>query len=196
MTRLVSRRAGGSPRARSDRQFCCESRRRTSAFTLVELMVVVTIITIFAAMFVPSFSRSLRATSARAATRNVLDVLNYAYTVAVTRGVDVRVNFAARERSFWCDVESTEPDAATQFEPLSLPGGMRLALPDAIRVDCRALAEDHEPNAAADFSVTFRPDGTADESEIALESVSGKRYTVFVSGVTARAWIKEDGDAS
>lgn len=63
-------------------------------FTLIELIVVVVIVGIFAAIAMPSFSSMLHRSSVRAAADEFYDLLQYARAEAVTRGTIVNINAA------------------------------------------------------------------------------------------------------
>lgn len=61
--------------------------RRLSGFTLVEMMVVVALLAIFVAIAAPSFSSLIRSNRVQAAADELFDLLQYARSEAVTRGV-------------------------------------------------------------------------------------------------------------
>ncbi|TDV65784.1 GspH/FimT family pseudopilin [Pseudomonas sp. LP_7_YM] len=67
---------------------------KSGGFTLIELIVVVVIVGIFAAIAMPSFSSMLHRSSVRAAADEFYDLLQYARAEAVTRGTIVNINAA------------------------------------------------------------------------------------------------------
>lgn len=66
-------------------------RQKQSGFTIIELMVVVALIGILAAVAVPGFQRLIEANRLTSATNSVIGVLNFARTEAVRRGDRVQV---------------------------------------------------------------------------------------------------------
>ena len=116
------------------------------AFTLIEMMIVVAIIGLIAAMGVPSILQALRKDGMRKAISDVKDVLGNARAKAIYSGQTTEVVFHPLERS----VGST-----------TLPDGVDIAMLDINLLDYGASDE---------ARVRFFPNGTCDELTLVLHS--------------------------
>ena len=127
--------------------------RNCRGFTLVEMILVLVIMGVFAGMAAVSFQGRRSAQGLRVAADDVAAAIRYASTEARVRSVPHRVSFDARSASYKVEVWSSDEDA---FGPVrGLPGRSR-ALPEGIRpprikASTRASADTEE-------EVQFGPD--------------------------------------
>lgn len=75
------------------------SRRKSKGFTLIEIVVVIAILSIIAAIAVPSFRTMILNAEGRAAAESILNGLQHARTEAVTR--NARVEFVVANDTSW-----------------------------------------------------------------------------------------------
>ncbi len=116
------------------------------AFTLIEIMIVVAIIGLIAAMGMPSILQSLRKEGMRKAMGDVTEVLNNARTRAILSGQTTEVVFHPLEKN----IGST-----------TLPDSVDIAMLDINLLDYGASDE---------ARVRFFPNGTCDELTLVLHS--------------------------
>ena len=116
------------------------------AFTLIEMMIVVAIIGLVAAMGVPSIFQALRKDGMRKAVSDVKEVLDTARARAIFTGQTTEVTFRPLEKS----IGST-----------ALPDGVDIAMLDINLLDFGASDE---------ARVRFFPNGTCDELTLVLHS--------------------------
>jgi prepilin-type N-terminal cleavage/methylation domain-containing protein len=127
-----------------------------AAFTLIEIMIVVGIIGLIAAMGVPSILQSLQKEGMRKAVSDLVDVCNDARSHAILSGQTCDVTFHPAEKKF----ESSGGKSAT------LPDGVDFAMLDINLMDF----------SQSDVSrVRFFPNGTCDEMTVVLHSADDWR---------------------
>jgi prepilin-type N-terminal cleavage/methylation domain-containing protein len=127
-----------------------DSRPRT-AFTLIEIMIVVGIIGLMAAMGVPSILQSLQKEGMRKAVSDMVDACNDARAHAILGGQPTDVTFHPLDRTF----------ASSGGKSAALPDGIDFAMLDINMMDF----------SQSDVSrVRFFPNGTCDEMTVVLHS--------------------------
>jgi prepilin-type N-terminal cleavage/methylation domain-containing protein len=145
-------------------------RRRRSfrlrrAFTLIELMVVVGIIGLMAAMGLPSMIKALQKEGMRKALSDMQDVCFSARQQAIMSKHTTSVIFFPQQGKF-----GLEGASAGAESPAASPGAGKVTtatLPDNIHFAMLDIY--HRDYAESDWArVTFYPDGTCDEAVIVL----------------------------
>jgi type II secretion system protein H len=169
-------------------------RERAAAFTLIEVMVVVGIMGLIAAMGIPSMYRLLQKQGMRKATSDVVEVCALARARAILTGQPAEVTFYPLERRLVAGGGSAGGgEGQTAPNPTSaLPGGTggSVQLPDEITIEMLDinLAEYRESEWAR---VRFFPNGTADEMTLILRSAKNEWKKITIEPTTGLASVDE-----
>ena len=165
-------------------------------FTLMELMVVVIVLSILPVMIIPEFRGTYKDTLLRAAARDLLGVLNLAYSQAVTVGRVHRLRIDTDSHRFWLEKQ----DDKGSFVRVSDVSGSSGTIEESLVARVREPGETFEDQPTA-FAVMpgrtarepdviyFRPDGTADAREILLRDDEGFGLTLRVNSITSRVTV-------
>ena len=142
--------------------------RRPAGFTLVEMIVVLFILSLLAALAAPSFSRTIASAQLRASAAEVRGTLARARSLAVAGAMERSVVFDLEKGEYGMDNEAT-----------------RRGFPDAIRLSGVRVAGERVER--GDAIVRFFPDGSAEEAEVSVTSEDGGGLRVTVEPLTGIA---------
>ena len=146
----------------------CARRRARGGFTLLELIVVLVLAGLVAALVVPSFSGTLESTRLRSGAAEIRAVFTLARTLAAS---------GSRVRAVAFDAGKGEYEIEGEARKYILPEGIRI---EAARF--RGGTAEQET-----FRVRFFPDGSAEEASILVASTAGGRLRVTVDPLTGIA---------
>jgi prepilin-type N-terminal cleavage/methylation domain-containing protein len=144
--------------------------RKQRAFTLIEIMIVVAIIGLIAAMGGPALNKAFQKEGMRKAVSDIQDVFFSAREQAILHNTKVAVIFYPRENRFGVEGTAAEGhgDTSTVINVhsgktmvASLPEGVHLSMFEIFRQDY----------SQSDWArIFFNPDGTSDEAILVLMS--------------------------
>lgn len=155
--------------------------RHSAGFTLVELMIVVAILAIIAAIAAPSFRTMIQNNRLTAAVNDVAGALQYARSEAVRRGRDVQVSALDSDISnglrIWFDID--DDGTYDNGEELRV---VNLSIPDL------RLASEVDGNSELDVQLSYGARGTvSDALDLGLcddrTGNTGRTLELLVSGV-------------
>lgn len=147
--------------------------RRTQGFTLLEMMLVLVIAALLAAVAVPNMQPAIATMQLRAATSDIASALRHTRGQALSRG---------REAEFVLNVERHFYRTAGRAKPYVLPESVKLSLFTA-----DVLTDEGQG------SIVFYPDGSASGGRVTLEG-AGKKRLVDVNWLTGAIVIREEVD--
>jgi general secretion pathway protein H len=146
---------------------------RTSAgFTLVELLVVLAILSLAAALALPALQRPPDGLRLEAATRTLMSTLRFSRAQAIARNADVIVTMDVERRS-------VEPST-----------GSAIQLDRGISVEIIFASAERRRSAAG--AIRFFPDGTSSGGDIML-TLNQRRARVSVNWLTGEARLEPAG---
>lgn len=143
-------------------------RPATRGFTLLELVIVLFLAGLIAALVVPSFSGTLESSRLRSGASDVRAALTLARTLAVS---------GSRPRAAAFDIEEGRYAVEGEARGYVLPEGIRIE-------SVRSGSEEAERGTVF---VHFFPDGSAEEAEIVVVASGGGRLRVTVEPLTGIA---------
>ena len=158
-------------------------------FTLLELMAVMTIITISSFALRPVFLGAIRNAEKRAALRDVVGLLSSARTQAVAQGKLVRGVCALDEAMVWAEIQVNPMEDRSQFEALPLMGRERLRLPDHLVIIGMEVAG-QEASESERNEIYFFPDGRTDGATLVLMDSADREVVIDLTPATGRVRIR------
>ena len=172
---------------------------RRPGFTLVELMVVISLIGIMTAMIIPAMKGTFEDALLRSTSRTLVGACSLASSRAVAINQLHYVRLDKKNGRYIVERPVRDKEEGGGLIPVrDVPGGEG-ELDSRIAIDIRRPIDDEEPDAAERSeesrkqkdALAFYPDGTADAAEIILRDREGFRLSLRINPTTGRVNIKE-----
>ena len=174
---------------------------RQNAFTLIELVVVLLIISTFTALVVPSVAQALRAKDIDATAAKLCETLQFAYASAVARrqAVAVRVDPDARRGRVmlrtlalpWLETTPERSDRRT-LATMSWPEEMQLTFSEGTGAVSGAQPSSAEARSATGLqTIMFRSNGRTEDVVIEVADRENQHRYVEIVGLTGEVRVKQ-----
>jgi type II secretion system protein H len=179
-----------------------QKRAVQSGFTLMELMIVLVLIGIMAAMIVPEMKGSFEDAVLRSSARKLVDVFSLAYSRAVSFNQLHRVRLDTSTGHYLVECQAGGSQDPNDFVPATDMSGFEGQIDGRIGIEIRAsqenltqesddIAGDQLAEAPVKGGITFYPDGTADGCEVLLRDRMGFHLALQINPSTARVHVLE-----
>jgi type II secretion system protein H len=176
----------------------CSQKR--SAFTLIELVIVIVIIGIAAAVIVPEMKGGYQDALLRSTSRELVNVFSIASSRAVSLNQLHRVRIEAGTGRYVIERRTRETVQGDEYKALDDVSEAEGTLDKRISVrvhtldDSPAAPASETSQTRADIdSISFYSDGTADSAELLLRDKQGYRMALRINPITAHVKIMELG---
>ncbi|MBI5554406.1 MAG: type II secretion system protein [Elusimicrobia bacterium] len=154
-----------------------KSKRNKKGFTLIELVLVMSIMMVLALLAMPGFNKIYIDSKLKSSTQTVTWVLRYAYQAAISEGVRYRAHFDLSAGTYW--LEKQENGAGlSNFNKINTALLKEKNLPEGITF------KKAEPPA-----ITMSPTGLGESACIYLTNSNGRVYTIVFSGLTGQVTV-------
>lgn len=185
----------------------CLRRRKKRGFTLIELMVVLTLIAIMSAMILPEMRGTYDDALLRSTGRNLITAFNLAYSRSVSANEIHRVRLDQKEGRYIIETRGRDAEGGRGFKPVrGIPGGDG-PLDRRVQIEIGPPSGDQsepvvEDAAAPIFEtgaetggpmafISFYPDGTADARDVVLKDREGFKLVLRINPTTGQVRILE-----
>jgi type II secretion system protein H len=149
-------------------------------FTLMELIIVLTILGIMSAAVVPVFRGTLATVQADHAVRDLVATIKYAQERAVADTKEYRLYLDPKNNQYWLmRLSGINEKNKKQFEPLDERFGEPMDLPDRFPLDKVTARKDKDNKQSY---IAFYPNGACSKATITLRKEGGKPVKIETEG--------------
>ena len=169
----------------------------TKAFTLMELMVVLALVAVMAAVIVPEMKGSFEESLLRSSARKLAEVSSLAYSRAVSLNQIHRLRFNPTTGQYLIERQVGDGDEYSDFEPITDVAECEGRIDSRISLNLSKFDPDSDStsddtlssSSSSPDTIAFFPDGTAEACELLLRDRAGFQLILRLSPNTARIHV-------
>ena len=155
-------------------------RCRRRGFTFVELIFVITLLTILAAVTVPQFRKSFDSLVLQNFVSDFTSLAMYAQAKAVSGGAETSVDFDLPQKRILIEDRLVLQDSFGGGVDQWVAGKVKV-IPDTVSVDLKE----------GEGKIVFYPDGTSDKADFEITGKYGGKYSISVDPGTGYVNVKQ-----
>ncbi|HOQ89065.1 MAG TPA: prepilin-type N-terminal cleavage/methylation domain-containing protein [Candidatus Hydrogenedentes bacterium] len=162
-----------------------------AAFTLLELVVVVALLSILTAAIVPLYASSMTGARIRNARADLITALRYAQDRAVQESREYRLYLNREEQSWWVERQAgVNENNEKEFEVAADSGIEKRVLPEGLEFQQIKARQPRDRNL---YFIACYPHGVSDPAEIVVRDNRVRRggFILRVSGPDGRIVVRE-----
>ena len=135
-----------------------QKKNRQAAFTLIEIILVVIVLSIIAGFAVPNFSKTYAYIQLQRSAQDLAYLMRYAQSRAVTKNTTVRLQFDEDFSAYWLaeKIKDEEEAEEEEFKRISSRLGKTVKIPSGLKIEMEEEVD----------SLNFYPDGSIDKKAI------------------------------
>lgn len=139
----------------------------TNGFTLLELVIVVTIIGLLLLSAMPSFKSTYRNLEIFTASKKMASLITYAKQKAILERIKYRLNFDYQGRKYWLTLEKDPINYPNDYVEIKNRFGEKICLPEKVVIEDQIEI------------ITFFPNGKNDRDSLTLRNEFGDEYKLY-----------------
>ena len=156
-------------------------------FTLIELILVVTLVLVISSAVLPIYNGSLKRTHADYALRDIIALVKYAQERAVTDSTHYRFYVHPENRQYWL-MALTDVDGERMFEEVTEKQCAKRTLSEHLQLAAPEALEDADLEARF---IEFFPNGTCDVGQVQLTDAENRQIRINMAGKLGQIEVEE-----
>jgi len=161
---------------------------RNGGYTLMEMIVVMTIIALITAGVVPVFQGTLTFVRGDRAGRDFVALMKYAQETAIAESTEYRFYMNPDEGTYWLMRAATDEDGDRIYEFVNDGYGAKRRLPENIEIERPDARRDRDNKG---YFVAFYPGGGCDFATVEIERENGDGIRIKTKGRLGQFEVKE-----